>query len=314
MSVEWAKQIASREFGQSEKDAKGKRLYLVQCTSKTDGPDVALGAEDLPVKGEAWGASAPGLIVIDRVASEVRDLGGLLFEVTISYGTEDPNKTETPLKRPIDMKLSFDKSDETAYVAEEVLPAQDADGNAVAGFAWKWKTAVCNSVGQAFDPSIAKYFRDPVITIVRNETTLPMLTAIDFVGAVNDAAFTIKYHGDLYVVQAGQALMDDISTSSKYEDGAYYEEVTYTIRIRKDGWIRKVLDQGTMELNNGDIPARPILDAHGDPVHQSVMLDGKGQKLANGGTPVFLRFRLDKKKDFAELNFHVAPEDPPPAP
>jgi hypothetical protein len=311
MAVVWVKQRRAREWSDDDKpSAKAQRVYLVKCDDVNDAPDLA--ALACPTT-----AYASGLPVTARDAKYYDSTadGGVLYEVTIDYATvsTDPSKQDpNPLLRPAIVSLSFDNFEETVYTQPERSQplAEDTDGNTVpiTSDKWLWGNAVVNSAGQPFDPSIKDTFADPVLTVMKNSVGIPFDQAIEYCDTINVNDFTITYRGRAYTIKSDQAWLYNIATSPQFENDVYYEQVTFTFKLRKDGWRRKVLDQGLAQFPNGDVspshPAEPIRDKNGDPVTKPVLLDGKGVAVGGqggGSKPVFLKFLLKREKDFSAL-------------
>jgi hypothetical protein len=92
-------------------------------------------------------------------------------------------------------------------------------------------------------------------------------------------------------------------------EGGYFIRVTYTIWRRRPptywplGWVRRVLDQGTRQLNAGGTDYEAITGSDGKTVRGPVRLDGAGRKRAVSADPVFLEKHVDKEKAWAPLGF-----------
>jgi hypothetical protein len=311
-SVDWVRLRRTRQFGDDDgPGSTAERTYLVKCATKDDGPEAAVAA--CPEPGDSFSDDRPGLVVTERVAEEL-DRSGTLFEVRVSYATrstdddeEEADQDKDPTERATVVRLSFDSFEETVYQAKAPPTAEDADGNSVSILtSWQFANAVCNSVGKPFDPSITDTFRDPVITITQNYDAIPWETVVEYINTVNSDTFSIIYRGNTYTMQPGQAWLYDVTTESRYENGVAYEEVTWVIKVRKDGWLRKVLDQSLEQASGVESDPdvrkpKPILDSNGDPIQQPAMLNGKGWPLTGSQKPVFLKFRLKETKAFANL-------------
>lgn len=319
MAVVWARKVRARQWKGEQGKLSGQKVYRVLCNDKNDDPDIAAAA--CPAPWSSWSPSSPGLIVssIDvRERDEAPATGGALYDATLDYSTTqlDPSQQDpNPLNRPVVVELSFDSFEETVYKAKAAPVAVDSDGNDVDISPWHWKNAVVNSTGDAFDPSISDCFRDPVLTITKNVDDLGLDIAVSVVDTVNANDFSINYRGKSYKVKAEQAWLYDLNTSSQYENGIQYESVRLMLKLRKDGWRRLILDQGLKELNNGDTPARAILDANGNPVMTPALLNGKGAKLPTGTkNPVWLKWRFKGFYEFETLPYFGSPLSAPTPP
>ncbi|MDB5295302.1 MAG: hypothetical protein JWO31_1285 [Phycisphaerales bacterium] len=310
MAVESVKLKRSRSSGTDEKAvSKAKRTYLVRV-GVGDGPEVAEGG--CPAIGAIWSVGKPGLKVVDVDSSEVEG-SDRHYEVTVSYSTAageavNPN----PLLRGISLRLSFDGSEQEIYEAPAVPKAFDADGAEISIAGWLWKKAVVNSAGRPFDPSVTKVFRDPVVTIRKNLPTTDFAsqwaTFVEVMDCVNTDAFSIVYRGQTLAVPIGQAWIADLTSEPGYENGTQFEQVEISLKLRKDGWRRKIHDRGLSAFPpalSADVvnPAPRIIDSGGEFITEPVNLDGKGKKLVSGGKPVFLSWLFEKEHAFSSLPF-----------
>lgn len=308
MAVVRVRQRRAREMGLREGERTAIRVWLVQVSDTTDGPDVALVADGVHQRGTPYSYTRPELLCTDVDCREVEDAGGLLFEVTSTYSDKRESEQQTPgepTAKEQTVRFGFTEFTETATIQESSAPVKVTP--TASGFTrspltnWKWGKAIVNSAGQTFDPSIERVYYDLTITINRNEPDWDLARQVQYQNAINEDDFYIAYRKRKYLIRKGQARMANIGAEGRFENSITFFEATYEIQIREDGWGRRVLDEGRMELNNGDIPQRPIRDSEGQPVTYPVMLDGVGQKLANGATPVFLEFTLNKQRVFGDL-------------
>lgn len=313
MAVEYVRQRRQRQWGAERFGRRGSRLYLVKCDDINDGPEVAAAAAGIPRGGDIWSTAQPALKAVSIDAEEVGE-DGFLFAVSVQYATDEIGDLQQPEDHPLDrapfVSLRFERFRETVTRCEEI-PTGERDGARYA-IQWTWGKTVCNSAGMSFDPSVDKTFSDPVFTIVRNEANADFGKVVDLVDAVNKDDFIIRHRNKTYTIREGQAYMADVLSSPQVEvfDDAKieYDQVTYEVAVRQDGWKRKIRDEGLYELGTAfEIPGRPIRDVNGNPVTRSHLLDGKGKKLVGTSVkPVFLVFDLEKKRSFAPLGFQIA--------
>lgn len=313
MAVEWVRQKRERQWGRDQKSAKGVRVWLVKCTDINDGPDLAAAASGIPRVGNAWSITQ-GFLKVVSVDADEYESSGFIFQVTVTYGTDERDEGQLPETHPLDrapqVSMRFEKFSETVFKAQDV-PTGEQDGRPYT-LTWKWNKTVCNSAGMNFDPSVENVFYDPVFTIVRNESKPDFGFLGDLVGAICDDEFAFIHRGRSYTVKKNNGFMIDIATSPQLEIfnelKVEYDQVTYEIGVRTDGWKRKVKDEGLFELMNGDgPPGTPIRDSNGDPVTRPSLLDGKGQRLTGSAVkPVFLVFDLNKKRNFTQLGLQLA--------
>jgi hypothetical protein len=305
MAVTSCKLRRTRQSGQKIGERTVTHVYVVICSAVTDGPLVAENYVGVPALS-AQLSGEPDLIVDSKSTDTVGD-SGMVFEVTVVYKTIDPDSsTEDPLTRSKTVEFSPTEFTEDTHKAFEQPLANDATGAGVVLGTWSWGNAVVNSAGQSFDPSVAKAYYDQTIVVTRNVAAFDWETAGDYQDTVNSDTFTIVYKGITYEFEPGQARIAFYGATGKFENGESFFEERIEIQIRKDGWSRYILDQGLMELNNGDTPPKPIRDAEGNPVVAPVMLDGHGAALENGEPPIFLKFKLYKDElPFGSLNLDL---------
>jgi hypothetical protein len=74
------------------------------------------------------------------------------------------------------------------------------------------------------------------------------------------------------------------------EDGQKYWEVEYTIEVRPDTHIRKILDVGYYTKDE-DGEWTPIKDTDDNYVTEPKKMDGEGGVLADGADPVYLEYQ-----------------------
>ena len=324
MAVIRVKQTSSREWSDKEKgEQQGSRTYHVICSDKiTDDPDVA-GAACPPV-GSIWSPAKPGLAVISRQVAEgdITGNGGVIYLVTLEYSTktiEIDQQEEDPRERPMKIRLGFASSEETIYKSQGIPTAENAnDPPGVVNIASTWVhgTAICNSVGKPFPDGVTESFVDATIQIQLCVDTndFPKVWKLlkQYAGTVNSDNFTIPYRGKMYPVDAGTAWCTEPTSEPMVEriastgEEVQYEDVSLTLRIREDGWLIRILDQGfeeasgTVDDPNFNKP-RPLRDENGDPVLTPQLLNGKGKKLPGGAKPVFLKFKTKTTRAFRNL-------------
>jgi hypothetical protein len=310
MAVISSRMIRSRALSVG-KDGKikGQRVYLVRCADKiNDGPETALAA--CPQVNAIYNSANPTVLASNADAKERSDVpadGGTLYEVAVDYesgeaGQEEPN----PLDRPPVARLTFVTSQEEIYKAKDDAPTAISSADAdVSVSPWKWGKRICNSSGIAFDQTLSETFRDPMITITKNLDVLPWEFSINWLDTINKEEFTFRHRGRVYTIPKHCAWISDITNEPMKEGLIEYEECKLVMQIRKETWLRKILDAGFVTHTGTDGGAsgnRPIRDKDGNPVLSAAALDGKGGK-ATGTSSVFLKFRTKEEKDFSTIPF-----------
>jgi hypothetical protein len=322
MAVVSARLKRSREWGDTDKpEGKGSKTWLVRCDSRDDGPEVAAAA--CPGLFSSFSDESPNLKANERSVSELDSApgdGGTLYEVTLNFSTssesdggDEGEEPEDPTDRDIELRLTFDSFEENVFRQKDAIPeAEDTDGNPIDNSS-TWgsqnRFAICYSNGVPIPDGLLDVTRDKVVTLSKNVTTdnfARIWTILDgYINCVNQDAFRIYYRGRSFPVAARTCWLADAQSEPGYENGVQYEKIQLVLAIRKDGWKRKVLDQGFAHFEGNDPdwskPPKPILDANGDPITKPVLLDGRSSAVGTPGAgtkAAWLKFRL---KDYARF-------------
>lgn len=226
----------------------------------------------VPVMYEQY-PGEPWLFVIDRQANRIQPL---FSRVTINYKSLDD-----PLQQPPIWSLDSQVTDEPID--------RDYSNN-----------PLTNSSDEPFDPPTTRPVYDLVFRYQRNEESYNLLTVADFQDSINGGVFLgFPAHHVKCVKIAGQ--------QARAANTIYYV-VNYEFVIRVDAtdtWIRRFIDEGfrTKAIgSDGEAEYTSIKDVEGKPITSPVLLDGTGQKLETGNSPVFLTYDLVKERDFSLLN------------
>ena len=205
-----------------------------------------------------------------------------VWEVTCEFSSkidnpeqaQDGSAQQNPLLRPPVVKWSMAKFQRPVD--------QDNDGS-----------PIVNSAGERFDPPIEIDDSRPVLHISRNEATVDPSLIVQYQDAVNADTF--------FGCDPGTAKMDSICAESAFENGVFYWKFEYEIHFRFDGWAVQPLDQGYHHLVSG-VPSVNRDPQSGNPYPAPRLLDGAGNMLGSGGTPVFLSFDVYNSLPFAPLS------------
>ncbi len=279
----WQERIAERAVGPVKSATRVYDVELDGTDATNDEPFISLTANDgtlaIPVYGAAH--SFHDDIFVRSIRS--RCTGPKLYQVTVAYGLPSSSDDQggddiNPLSKDPEASWSFAASNEQI----------DEDINNV---------ALKNSADETFDPPLTKDFHDQVLRIAKNQAGYNKSEATAYKDAINAstwfdfAAETVKciiYDGTL-----------------KYWNEVPYWEVVYEFQIRKDGWKRRVLDEGFREktgVSGGKATYANIKDANGEPISEPVQLDGAGMIKNDAAADVFLVFEVDEKKTFDVFN------------
>jgi hypothetical protein len=321
---------ASRKWKVNEKGTtQATNVFQVICDDKDDGPNVA--AAVCPDIGDEFDADHPQLLVVDVDASEGDQLAsGVKYEVTVEYSTESDNPNgggndgsnhPDPTERPGILRLSYEDVEETLFRHLDAKPiVEDADGNAIdTTTTWspKWDYSICNSDGKPFPEGIREPIAEAVYSFEKNITTLDWVRVSEvldgYVNSVNQDTVAVTYRGATKVFKKETLLLKSPASTPGFENNIQFETVSFQLRYRRDGWRRKLVDQGlTRQLNNDPSPAHPasepIRDAFGEPITSPALLNGRGMAVGSKPTPspdkpAFLRFRMKDLKKFSKLPF-----------
>jgi hypothetical protein len=233
----------------------------------------------------------PLVRVISRSAQPVGN-SRRVWEVTVNYSSkhDDPEEENTEeesleLEPP---EVSFDFATRMKVVQRATQILSSTDEGVILDNEYLSPTT---SAGEPFDPppEIEEHF--PVLTITRNERFLNMEQIREYVNVVNSDNFqgggprTVKING--------------ISARKQYKKNLRYWRTTYTLEFNPATWDLQLLDIGSYSLRfvvdpediaNVTTERVYFLTDDDPPQPRLGLLDGQGNPLSDGGTPVFRRF------------------------
>ncbi len=295
-----------------EKKFTHTRIFEVKTDDPADDEMTAGAAEGLPRNGDAHpNNDRAAMIDIDCQNS---DDDPTLWLVVCTYSTEIPGNQarETAGYDP-----TSGASIPTGGGGEGTDPYQRAenplDRPATYRVDWESTTEICtegtfgaaikNSAGDPFDPPPQVEVSYPVITIEKNYPIGDPILNLDVQDEYQDAVNLDAWHG----IDAGKCRFVGLNVIYGFENGVRFGRVTFRIKIRKKGWLLRLVDCGFREFVPGSLtppPAdkmEPIRDEHGVEVAQPVPLDGAGRKLTPGAALVYLEFSIYTEKLYAPL-------------
>lgn len=267
------------EGSSGEIDSKLTRRYQKQYKVVTD--DVSDGqltilSHPLTILPGALYAETSGLVDLGAWCRSVRversDDDGRFWTVTVDYSSELEalHDEKSPTLRIPKFKYSL--------VETEVDVVADING------------IIVNSSAQLFNPLPKRRAGYLQIEIERNFLNYNALVAWDHSFTINSVDFlgfpphTLLCTG---ITNPGHV----------YEDGILYYPITGTFVANPNTWDEYYYDRGTVELIGGEF--FELHDESGAPVSEPVFLDGNGQRLPPGGTPVQLGpYFLYPERDF----------------
>lgn len=273
----------------SRRERNYTRVFQVLVDRPTLGWEAVRLATGIPRPWESY-LSASGFVDLASFCHSVqgrqKQEDPYLWDVTARYSNQidrpDINNIENPLLRPAD--IAYDS-------APVMVPVwYDRDGS-----------PVVNSADQSFDPPVEEEEQRLVIQITRNQVLYDAVGYLAYYNSVNQDPF--------FGFPPGMVLCKKITGRRQYENGVFYWPTTFEFNVRlnrdenvpvEDTWAFKILDQGWYEKTLGG-KLKLMTDAFGRPLTAPRLLDGGGQPLPSGGTPVFRRFNTKRKKLFGNL-------------
>jgi hypothetical protein len=160
---------------------------------------------------------------------------------------------------------------------------------------------VANAAGQTFDPQPTKTYYDEEIRVSYDTDLVDHDGIKPLRGKINEGTVSVTVNGHTFSWDTLTLMLTDAQVSSVFQDGAFYWHVEIVMQFRRDGWIRKILNQGMMQLHTNGVDLEHIKDKYGVEVTEQVPLDAGGRKLAVGGTPVYLEFDVEDLASFNPL-------------
>lgn len=276
--------------GNGETFTAGFLVLLDGADTPEKAPRVARLAQGIPRRGDPHISNR--WMVADRIVA--RPTSQITFEVTVTYtpiGGAAGDPGQNPLL--IDPTVRWG----TRTITEEV--DEDKDGN-----------PLVNVVNEPFDPPIARQYADISLQVQKNIRNFNVQVWHPFLYSVNSDEF--------YGLPAGTLLLVTAQARPVSDGPFLYYDVTAEWCYRKDGWKRRVLNQGFRKFllceedpDTGEtIPVyENIVDSMGREVTTPVPLDANGQPLpcgAGGGSGLadghWLEFELYESKDHSQLD------------
>jgi hypothetical protein len=283
----------NRRSGKKPGEITHTRVFLVQCDERVDGTAVAISGNDgttaIPSLGDDHPKHTTAKVI--SIDGEPYNQHDLLFMVTVEYSTAQDKQAqaENPLLRPAEIVWGSTESTETFF--------RDANGNAVA-----------NSAGEPFQTLLDRETSELTISITRNEETHNAWFAESYSHTINSNIVTI----DGTSFAPGVLKLSPITATKTTENGYTFYRVSYSIKVRRDGWKITVLDTGFNELidpnpDDEDVAKvlRPIVDGTtGMPIKNPWPLDGHGRKKPNPDDPPAQgQVQPYTEKDWSALDF-----------
>jgi hypothetical protein len=250
------------------------REWLVRCSDPTDGPAVALTADDgsrrvpPPFTGHP---RDPGAKLTSLEASP-HENSDVLFLVSGEYTTTRLGLPPNPLDHPPEVSYSFTDGTE-AYFIDHSTPDPKR---------------VTTSAGDPFETYLERETGELVINITTNEDSFNVVDMDELKHSTNNGPIIIDgvtfAEGTLKLSPpSAQKVIETVEGEGGAVQRFVYYRVSWQLKARKACWNDKVLDAGTNELvPDGDITKppklKPIVDGASLPVKRPWPLDGSGRK------------------------------------
>lgn len=212
-----------------------------------------------------------------EVSEETASEDGREWTIKVSYGPWEP-QAEDPRNNPPEVDLSFVEFEEPV--------TNDAETG----------DAVINSAGDLFaDPPIMRDQSRVVLTVKRNEPNYSLALAVNYANVTNAAPFRV---GDVTFPAKALLCKPIVATRNFHSNCGWYWPTTYQFHGRVvDTWAKQVLDRGFRRLVSGT--RKLILNDDCHPVSEPAFLNGSGQPLAVGASPVVLTYDAYPVRDFS---------------
>lgn len=279
----------------------GHRTYVktfeVRTNSRTDGPFTCMSSGSLPVRGDtyAYGSESDVFASCKRVGNfKLRDVDktGQLWRCEAQYSTagskEDPNNQPG---NPLDWAWKISGGPN----GDRKVMNKDKDGRAIQ-----------NSSDEPFEPLPEITAPNGLISLAKNTATISLTTWWDYQGAVNDA--------DIWGLGAARRARINSWTWEVvfYGNGGQYIANRFEVECNRNKFQYEPLDRGFRRLTGVDIYGKPSfspITIQGELPSKPVMLDGLGETLNAGASPVFFDgiggnpnpFKLEDEVDFSAI-------------
>jgi len=275
-----------------ESTEEGDEIYTlkwkVETTAVSDGPDVAWTAAGLPVPGASLsygGTVNPWAFFQGKGSAKLlkQEVNRKWWDMTTVFSTKpirrcNESRTNDPLLEPHKVNGSF------SQIMEEAIYDKD---NAV----------IDNSAEQRYTGAIVQSARvRPVVELEMNVAWINLAWMAEYADSVNS---NVQWGQPVRTIKCTVGPWERVLYGTCY----YYFVVRFTFELRYETWDVKLLDEGTRVKVAGSSPARYVQYKDEREENGKTLLDGSGNALAAGGTPVFNTFRVLREKDFSTVGW-----------
>lgn len=306
-------------------------VYSVEVNSRSDGPLIAINADDgttrIPRPGESYkiGNERDDFAFVKSISPS--PAGELLWHVTVTFGPLEPpespdgpsgqevsgldrndNPTDDPLEEVTGIRISSVSAtraaNKAAYNGQKIY---DKDGN------WEWDAfaefiqdsppiqqpimgakgellngiPITNSAFTPFEPPPEIDYNRIRLNITMNLPTFPS-EWLNYVNTVNEKEITFvnpRNNNPLYTANPSSARLMGVGGDRRIKNGFTMWQVDIDILIDNVfGWRLDILDRGYCDTSNkmiseGAPQKNTIVDEHGVPLAEPVLLNGRGEQL-----------------------------------
>ncbi len=245
------------------------RVFQVLMDDPTDGPLLARSAPGIAINDTyVTTTESDSDSICTSVSSSCVSADFLTWEVSAEYSP----KPDNPLTASADVKWSFAQFERTTE--------RDING-----------TAILNSADDPFAEAVVIDDSRPVLSVTKNVSSFSPSLAFYYRDATNSTSF--------YGAGTEQVKVSNISATYVVDDfwGGYWQ-LSFEFAFDPQKFTKKILDQGYRYVDPEDGKKKNIL-VQGQPVNDPHLLDGDGNKLDSGGSPVFKTFSVYPKLPFS---------------
>ena len=273
------------------------KTFEIRTNSRMDGPYTCMQSGSLPWRGDSYshGSEADPFAMCKKVGNfKLREVDSTsqLWRCEAMYSTagskEDPDNQPG---NPVDWAWKVSGG----ITGDRKVMAKDKDGRAIK-----------NSSDEPFEPLPEVIYPNVVINLSKNSAYISLSQWWEYNGSVNDAAIW-------GLTAARKARINSWTWEVVfYGNRQKYIANKFEVEINTKTFVYAPLDQGFRRLTGVDINGKPSfspITIHGELPSKPVLLDGLGETLNAGASPVFFdgvggnpaSFKLEDEVDFSAV-------------
>lgn len=197
------------------------------------------------------------------------------WTMTITYGSDDTEQDPNPLNEPWVYSVNYD--------SEQVAVQRDVHNR-----------PILNTAGDFFDSVMEIDQAAPTLTARRNFPSFPWNIANQYTNTINrDSVFGASPKTLKFMRLSGQQQQTKVN-----DQDLIYFDVSVEIAFRRDGWNRKVLNQGFREKKDDELVPIKI---KGKDITSPVMLKRDGTRAELASPPHVIDFQVYREQNFGAL-------------